>query len=274
MGGKKASMSRTERILSLIDPHGYGLEIGPSHSPIAPKSEGFNVETIDHDTREGLIRKYRDHPVDINKIEEVDYVWRGERYPDLIGSHEKYDWIIASHVIEHTPDLIAFLRDCEAVLKPSGTLALAVPDKRYCFDQFRPISGLASVVDAHFAKRTTHSPGSMAEFYLNATSKGGKIGWDKNEVGKIEFIHTPEIAAQKMREAATQNTYNDIHSWCFTYSSFRLMVHDLFSLDLIQLSETESYDTTGCEFFIGLSKNGIGLRLSREELLHLTVQHD
>ena len=40
-------------------------------------------------------------------------------------------------MIEHTPDLIAFLADCDAVLKDTGVLSLVIPDKRYSFDRFR-----------------------------------------------------------------------------------------------------------------------------------------
>lgn len=39
---------------------------------------------------------------------------------------------------EHEPDLIRFMNECDAVMEPDGILTLAVPDKRFCFDRFRP----------------------------------------------------------------------------------------------------------------------------------------
>lgn len=133
-------MDRKEVLLSAIDRNGVGLEIGPSHNPVAPKREGFNVSIIDHLSKSELIKKYQNSGVNLAAIEEVDYIWRGERYADLVGQRECYDWVIASHVIEHSPDLIGFLQSCAEVLKPEGVLSLAVPDARFCFDQFRPIT--------------------------------------------------------------------------------------------------------------------------------------
>ncbi|MDQ8185918.1 methyltransferase domain-containing protein [Pelagicoccus sp. SDUM812002] len=260
-------MNRTQKILSLIQSKGEGLEIGPCHAPVAPKSEGFNVKVIDHADRPTLIEKYTGHGVDLEKIEDVDYVWNGESYRELIGSTNHFDWIIASHVVEHTPDFISFLKDCSGLLKPSGVLALAIPDKRLCFDHFRPITGLSRIIDAHYEKRTRHSPGSNAEFYLNAISKGGKLGWDESETGEIEFIHSPAEAQIKMRESMTASDYQDLHSWCFTLDSFRLLVHDLNSLGLSDFKETQCYPTDGCEFIIGLSKHGSGIPCDRTEFL-------
>jgi hypothetical protein len=45
-------------------------------------------------------------------------------------------------------DLIRFLNDCDSLLKKAGILSLAVPNKRYSFDHFRPITGIGRVVDA------------------------------------------------------------------------------------------------------------------------------
>src|SRR5690606_33473322 len=122
-------------LLSMLDRDGRGLEIGPSHNPVAPKREGFRVEVVDHADRATLVGKYRGHGVDVDLIEDVDFVWSGESYAELTGKSSHYDWIIASHVIEHVPDLVGFVKACAEVLHDGGVLALAVPDKRFCFDR-------------------------------------------------------------------------------------------------------------------------------------------
>ncbi len=76
-------MTRNEYALFHINKSGFGLEIGPSHNPIAPKSAGFNVEIIDHLSKEALLKKYTGHGVNLNNIEEVDFVWAGESYKEL-----------------------------------------------------------------------------------------------------------------------------------------------------------------------------------------------
>lgn len=70
-------MTRVERILGNIKKSDLGLEIGPSHNPCAPKSQGYNCEVVDHLSKEELINKYRKHNVNINSIEDVDYIWKG-----------------------------------------------------------------------------------------------------------------------------------------------------------------------------------------------------
>ena len=80
--------------------------------------------------------------------EEVDFLWDGRPYVELIGRRHAYDWIIGSHVLEHTTDLLGFLNDCDSLLKKGGVLSLVVPDKRYCFDRFRPLTDVGRVIDA------------------------------------------------------------------------------------------------------------------------------
>ena len=64
-------MDRRDKLLRSIDRNGKGLEIGPSHAPIAPKKDGFDVEIIDHAPAEELIRKYGELGVDTSLVEAV-----------------------------------------------------------------------------------------------------------------------------------------------------------------------------------------------------------
>ena len=126
-------MGRSETLRSMFVNAGKGLEIGPSHNPLMPKAAGFNVEILDYLDAEGLRRKYAAAGIDVSAVEEVDYIADGRSMTEVIGQRQRYDSIVASHVIEHVPDFVAFLNDCEALLKPGGSLVLAVPDKRCCF---------------------------------------------------------------------------------------------------------------------------------------------
>lgn len=262
-------MERTEILLDQLNLNGRGLEIGPSHSPIVPKSSGYNVQVLDHLDRLGLVDKYRAHGVDIEAIEEVDYVWSGENYADLVGETNCFDWVLASHVIEHTPDFVAFLNDCESLLANDGVLSLAIPDKRNCFDRFRPISGIGSILDSHFESRRTNSAGSVAEFYLNVISQGGKISWPSGSEGDVEFIHSVGDALANMNGVLKGAITPDIHSWCFVPSSFRLIMMDLYSLKLTRLRECSFRASGGGEFYIQLGFAGRGPDCTREELLVL-----
>jgi 2-polyprenyl-3-methyl-5-hydroxy-6-metoxy-1,4-benzoquinol methylase len=263
-------MNRKKIILSHINISGQGLEIGPSHSPVAPKKDGYRVHVIDHMNSNQLREKYKGHQVELSNIEDVDFVWNGESYADLTGKRKFYSWIIASHVIEHTPDLITFLINCDEVLKDDGAISLAIPDKRYCFDHYRPPTGLGRIIDAYLEKNSMHSAGTVAEYFLNVVSRAGRIGWEPYSRGKYSLVHTLEEARNGVDRVITKKEYIDVHAWCFTPHSFRLIVHDLYCLGLIPFREAAFSAPAGSEFYITLSRAGQGMKPDRLAVLEAT----
>ncbi|PYS98670.1 MAG: hypothetical protein DMF63_14870 [Acidobacteria bacterium] len=262
-------LTREEKLLLHLKKDGAGVEIGASHAPIAAKRDGYNACVIDHATREELIEKYKDEGVKLENIEEVDFVWRGESYAELTGKKKYYDWIIASHVIEHVPNLVGFINSCDEILNDTGILSLAVPDVRFCFDHFRPISGLSKALDAHYQRHIAHTPGSIAEFTLNLVKRADEPGWRENTLlpERYSFTNTTESVIERLGEATAGGDYVDCHAWTFTPHSFRLMMQDLYDLGLIKMREVGFFPSDGCEFFVALSRNGKGTGLSRLELL-------
>jgi 2-polyprenyl-3-methyl-5-hydroxy-6-metoxy-1,4-benzoquinol methylase len=68
-----------------------------------------------------------------DSIEPVDLAWDGKpAMGDFL--HDKYDWFVACHVIEHQTCLISFLQDIEQVTLNGGWLVLAIPNKDLMFD--------------------------------------------------------------------------------------------------------------------------------------------
>ena len=258
-------MDRVEKALILIDHGSFGLEIGPSHNPLAPKKAGFNVEILDHATADELRQKYQEHNLNLDNIEEVDYVWRGEPLDELIGKTESYDYIIASHVIEHTTDIIGFLQQCAKLLKPTGVLSLIIPDKRYCFDYLRPISTTGDCIQAHFEKRSRHSIGVVFDYFSSVCRLNNNGAWGKDALqGELQLIHSLDDARHYMELAKDISAeYIDVHQWMFTPSSFKLILEDLY--------EAISFDTVGCEFYITLSKQ-IVPQSERIELYKIILQ--
>lgn len=256
---------REAKTFHLCDRKGLGLEIGPSHNPIAPKKKGFNVHILDHVSAAELRRKYQGHGLNLDNIEEVDYIWHGEPYPSLIGNTKCYDWIIASHLIEHVPDLISFLQQCEALLKPSGILSLVVPDKRYCFDYFSPSSSTGNVLDAYAEKRVRPSHGQIFDHFANASMRDGNGAWENGRAGEAtELMHPFADAEAQWARSVSTTDYIDTHCWKFTPASFRLLVSDLLNLGLINLEIKAEFDTSGCEFYMSLGKKSdVPMKLDR-----------
>ncbi len=262
-------MDRNTKLLQGLDLSADGIEIGPSFAPLAPKSAGFRTTVVDHASRSELVSKYKGHSVDTSRIEEVDVVWKAGTLAEAVQRRGEFHWILASHVIEHVPDLIGFLNDCDEVLNDRGILSLAVPDRRYCFDYYRPPSSLSSVIDAHVAhhNKRMRTPGTVAEHFLNAVLSDNAIAWSRGRMGALSFAHQPAQARELMEVAMSSSEYIDCHAWVFTPSVFRLLVADLNTLGFIRLRETQFYDSQGCEFIIGLSRKGEGSGLDRIDLL-------
>lgn len=261
------SAGREQALRGLIDGAGLCLEIGPSYNPILPKRAGHRVETVDHCAAADLRAKYAGQPeVDAAKIEDVDHVWRGEPLADLVGPG-RFDVVVASHVIEHTPDMLGFLRECERALKPDGRLLLAVPDRRRTFDFFRPASTTGAVLQAHHERRTRHAPGAAFDFIANFCTFGGRQSTEAGDAAGFTLSNGVADAAAGFAHYARDGGYDDCHAWVFTPSSFRLIASDLAAIGAIALREQEFWGTAIFEFVTLLSREAAGCPLDRADLL-------
>lgn len=259
-------MDRRKALFSLFQPAGLGLEIGPSFNPLLPKAEGYAIEILDHLSADELRLKYAG-AADVSRIEEVDYVWGGEPFTQLIGATGRYAYIIASHVIEHATDLLGFLIECEKLLKPDGILVLTVPDKRYSFDVLRPCATTGAILQAHLDKRRLHTPGQLFDEIAYNVLRAGQPAWPRQTSGPLEFAQPLERAKIAFEETSVNNRFHDIHGWQFTPSCFRLIVKDLHACSFIGLDECAFREADAPEFYITLSCAGNGSPLSRIELL-------
>jgi SAM-dependent methyltransferase len=265
-------MDRTAIMLSQIDLSGIGLEIGPSYNPLVPKSSGRRIETLDHAPAAELRERYRTAPnVDITRIEEVDYISDGRPLAEIINKRDYYDYIVASHVIEHTPDMLGFLKDCDALLKPDGVLVLAVPDKRRCFDVLQPLTSTGMVLQAHLERRTRHTPGQIFDFIAYNALREGASGWTFRADGPLTFAHDLDFARYGFERALSSPTYVDAHAWRFTPSSFRLILNDLFEAGHLRLRERFFREGDTLEFYASLSRRGLGSPFDRLTLAKMTV---
>lgn len=256
---QQETQHRVSVMRDMFDKKLLGLEVGPSFRPVAPKSKGFRVETVDHASADELRKKYAGKPAaSVNNIEEVDYVWQGGSLVDLIGEQGRYDYIIASHVIEHTTDIVRFLNDCQALLKAGGALILAVPDKRFCLDCFRPVSTSGDALAAHLERRDRHSTVTLVDHFSNIVRNGNKTSWMKtDEITQMQLVFGIAKAMEMVALSRASDAYIDAHAWQFTPSSFRLMMSDLREMGLLGLWENRLVDGLNCEFFVRLTKEPV-----------------
>jgi hypothetical protein len=139
-------------------------------------------------------------------------------------------------------------------LKPDGVLSLIVPDKRYCFDAVSPVTTTGEILDAAEQRRRQPSPGKVFDHFANAVRCDGAIAWSPQKQGSLEYVHDWQTAVDYWQRARTGTDYIDVHSWRFTPDSFRLVLNDLRSLGLTELTILAEFDTEGCEFYVTLGK--------------------
>ncbi len=251
----------------MFDTSGFGLEIGPSYNPLLPKAEGYNVEILDYASAETLRARWVGRPdVDAWRIEEIDYVSDGQSMLELIGQRERYDYIVACHVIEHVTDVVTFLQDCSALLKPAGKLVLAVPDKRMCFDCLKPVSTVGEALQAFIEKRTRHTPGALFDHIAQACSKGTDEIWAAAAVDELRYKHTKMDALELFKDSIETGRYHDVHAWHFTPSSFRSFMKTLNEIGYTDLGEAEFFTPGGHEFHVALSKSAPPCAISYRDL--------
>lgn len=250
-------MDRTKTLLRGLPKTARVIEIGPSIAPLVPKRDGWDVVVIDHASREGLVVKYaNDASVDTSRIEEVDYVWQGGSLADLLPSdqHGTFDAFIASHVIEHTTDIVAFLKAAETLLKPDGLVILALPDKRKCFDLYRQVSTTADAIEAHLDRRSRHTRRTQIDFAGSAANKEGAPGWAIDDMRPAHFVGSPGHGEATAKVAAATDEYFDAHGWVFVPASFEVMVLELAQAGYLGLRIEATAEAHFTEFYAWLRK--------------------
>jgi SAM-dependent methyltransferase len=263
-------MHRDEKILIAIDRSMRLIEIGPLAGPIAPKADGWLTSVVDHASREELVGKYRDDPnVDTSQIEEVDIVWKGGSLDDAVPVelHGTFDACIASHVFEHIPDPIGLLLSLERILQPAGVVSLIIPDKRFCFDFFRPLSSVGELLEAHDRRASRHTRGARFDHEAYSVRSEGEHAWSRRPVTDVGFFVPLAHAKHAFDSYRARDTdpYVDVHGWQFTPSSFELAVTELSALGVVDFSIAHTFPTDGCEFYATL-RRGRAVPASEQEL--------
>jgi hypothetical protein len=251
--------------LEQIDPDNMkGLEIGALDKPHFDRTR-TQVRYVDHATTDELRAKYADDEAMADRLDvivEVDFVWGDKPLLEVVGDDAPYDFVFASHVVEHVPDLIGWLREIHDVLRPGGVLALAVPDKRFCFDANRALTTVADVVDAHL--RGLRAPGfrQIYDFHANIVPVDPAAIWAGQPVDpdlvRVD-LEPDEWAYELCQRHASTGAYVDGHCQVFTPASFVDVFAKLTRLDLTPLRIADFHPTVApsIEFQVTLERAGV-----------------
>jgi hypothetical protein len=255
-----------------------GLEIGPLHNPLVRKSDGAIIY-VDH-AKNDFIKTANHNPlVNNDDIVDIDIVWGDRPLKDLVA--RPMDYAVASHVIEHVPDIVGWLMDLHGALKEEGLICLAIPDRRFTLDLRRPESTVGEIVEAYLLRTRRPPPRHVFDQMSLRAAFPKAQGWEDDllhqspppltpwERGTAEQKLEGDPCLQSPREGrltlahrlaehvASSLDYVDTHCWVFTPESFldvadRLSQIGLFPFAIDCLHPTEYGDF---EFYARLRKS-------------------
>jgi predicted SAM-dependent methyltransferase len=237
-------MDRREKLLLGLELNALeGAEIGALNRPIVKKSDGC-IFYIDHVDSEKLRGKYSSDPaVDVSDIVEVDAVWGENTIQEALGVNRKVDYVIASHVVEHVPDLVSWLGELSSVLKPGGTIRLAVPDMRFCFDYLRKETRLTDVIAAYFHRARRPEIREIIDWAVHFKTVDTVEAWSGRAEMNILRSRDAVDSAFGLARRAQEGEYIDVHCWAFTPESFVLIMENLSNIGFTNLSCRELFYT-------------------------------
>ena len=131
-----AKVAGARTAIAAIFLKGVGIEVGAGSRPW-PVPAGVTVLYGDVRDADALRAYFRQDVIENGFIDAQTF--RGI-------ADDSQDFVLSAHVIEHLRDPIGSIRQMLRVVRPGGVVIVAVPDKRYTFDQNRPRTSLAHLI--------------------------------------------------------------------------------------------------------------------------------
>jgi SAM-dependent methyltransferase len=192
------------------------------------------------------------HPTEL--MMPIHYVWQGGSLADVVGDC-RFDYALASHVIEHVPDPIGWLNGILEILKDGGLIGLAIPDKRFTFDFRRPTTTTATLIDHWLRQASRATPLQVYDHFSTVT----KVGLDELNAlhqgtvlpGCFERYHDDDLALDFARRAHETTDYINVHASVWTPAAFLMSIRDIIGLGILPIEVADFYDTSpGLQEFV------------------------
>jgi hypothetical protein len=134
---------------------------------------------------------------------------------------------------------------------------MALPDKRYCFDFFHPLTRTGEWLSAYMDDKFVHTPRTAFDHAAYAVTADGKVSWGRGEcIHNMKFAHDLDMARAVFDRSYlnASERYYDFHAWRFTPASFDLLILETTLLGLIEMRTVNLSKTIFHEFFVDLVK--------------------
>lgn len=126
---------------------------------------------------EGTIQEGQTFRFAPDKPPGTQYIAEASHMPRIASG--AYDFVLASHVLEHVANPILALREWTRLLKEQGTLVLVLPQKEHTFDHRRAVTTLEHLIEDHRhgvgEDDLTHLPEILALHDLERDPEAGDL---------------------------------------------------------------------------------------------------
>jgi SAM-dependent methyltransferase len=222
-------------IISKLPANRRGLEIAPYFNPIVDDRiyDVFYVDCIDN---EEIQRKAAANPGAVNcHIPKIDAVWKPGKSLAKCVAGRKFAYAVASHVMEHVPNPLGWLREILECLETGGTLAILLPDRRGTMDYYRRETTFAEIVGWSIENPQKPTPTQIMDFLSQSFKDTGTLPFGE---GMPPFedaprAYTDQDAINFARMAKESGTYIDAHVSVWTPTSFTGIFERLVSMGLL-----------------------------------------
>lgn len=223
------------------------LEIGAMDSPTFPDR---NARHLNWFSREEMQAEVAGNPSRLpDRIAEVDYVVKQKRFAQHIS--DRFDLVIANHVIEHIADPVTWLREIRKLATTDGRLFLTIPDRRYTFDFLRPVSTVSQLVRAWAEDLTQPSPWQYLDALWYHRPIRAEHLWS-NDFERLERRrYSMATALAKAQEA--KDRYVDTHCHVFSADTFRSLANDISVMTGWRCEDVSEVAYGANEFYVWLS---------------------
>ncbi len=267
----------TDRIATLLAPlnmEGTGLEVAPYFNP-AIDADKYDVRYTDYISTKEILSKAKDNPGAVGKkIPHINFVWKpGKALSECVNENIKFDYALASHVIEHVPNTIGWLNHILETMKNGALLALAVPDRRRTMDYYRRETTLAELIGNWVNNPAIPTPTQVFDFlsqsfYDNRTEENNFQMLDVKNIPfeKIDRHYSDEQALSFAAMTYNDNHYLDVHCTVWTPDTFVEVFNRVVDLDIMNVKlSTPIVAHDRDEFIIHMEKLGEP-RLKRHDM--------
>ena len=256
----EAERGRRDFVMGHLLAHGRGLEIAPYFHPITDRSmhDVFYVDCIDNDE---IQRKAADNPGSAGRnVPPIDAVWvPGRRLAQCIAGR-RFDYAIASHVLEHVPNPLGWLEEILECVEVGGRVAILLPHKSASMDYYRPLTSFAQVVGWSIEKPSRPTATQVMDFLSQSFHDDGTLSFAGGlpPFEQARRLYSDQQAIDFARFVHSTDKYLDVHCTVWTPDSFVEVVNRVRGVGLLNVTIDGPYTGfTGSppgEFLVYLEK--------------------